>query len=424
MAGDIACKRAVSYRAAVSADAAAGAAERGSVEVVRAALASLDSAADLGAVVDRNDEAVLARALASPLRMDLPLSARTITVKDWIDVIGFVCESESPVPTGRRPERDATAVARLRAAGATIVAKTQPGADHPIHGRCHHPDDPLRTPGGSSSGEASLIGRGASTLGLGSDSGGSIRLPAAWCGVIGFKPTYGLVPGTGHVPSIGGHSDGRTVIGPLATNVADIATTVGVIAGPDAIDGACIPMQLGDPRSVQLAGLRVALLAPDPSWPVGPSTGAAVVAAARVLEQSGAVVIDTDLQVDLSESLDITQRYWSRDRSSGLEVDRQLRDWDRFTRRILRTTVDIDVALMPVVQDVAPLARPLVGEDYVFTLPWSLTGWPAISMPMGEDPSTGLPVAVQVVAPRWHDHVVIAVATALEAERANSSRPG
>ena len=252
-----------------------------------------------------------------------------MTVKDWIDVEGFACEGESPERTGRRPARDATVVARLRAAGAVIVAKTQPGADHPIHGRCHHPYDPARTPGGSSSGEAALIGRGASTLGVGSDSGGSIRLPAAWCGVVGFKPSYGLVPTTGHVPRVDGHADGRTIIGPMASNVADIVTALRVIAGPDGIDHASVPVPLGDPVSTRLRGLRVVVLPDDPRWPIATSTHDAVERAAQILERLGVVRAAVALPLDLSESLDITQRYWNRTQQSGTDVDRQLRDWDR-----------------------------------------------------------------------------------------------
>ena len=114
--------------------------------------------------------------------------------------------------------------ARSRA-GAIVIAKSQPGADHPIHGRCRHPIDLDRTPGASSSGEAALIGAGASNLRLGSDSGGSIRLPSAWCGVVGLKPSFEVVPNTGHYPRV----DGRTVIGPMARRVADVAAVLAVI---------------------------------------------------------------------------------------------------------------------------------------------------------------------------------------------------
>ncbi len=384
-----------------------------------AAFAALDQAEDLGAVVGRDDVGVIEFAATSSgsgdeLSDNGVLSGRTVTVKDWIDASGFACEGENPEPSGRRPARDATAVARLRAAGAVVIAKTQPGGDHPIHGRCHHPLDPTRTPGGTSSGEAALIGRGASTLGLGSDSGGSIRLPAAWCGVVGLKPSYGLVPTTGHFPRVGGHEDGRTVIGPMAARVLDVERALGVIAGPDGVDPSCCPVRLGDAGSVQLHGLRIAMMSTDERWAVGSSTADAVDRAMAQLVQLGAVNVGEVDRLDLSESLDISQRYWRRSTLTGAECDQQLRDWDRFSSRLLRASDEFDVVVGPVVADVAPIHRPLVGEDYMFTLPWSLTGWPALSLPFGTDPKTGLPLAVQVAAPRWHDHVVLAVATQLE----------
>ncbi len=386
-----------------------------SVGAVTSALAALDRARPLGAVVDRDDEAVLEIAAArdrSPVGG--VFSGRTVTVKDWIDTTGFVCEGEQSERTGRRPARDATAVARLRAAGAIVVAKTQPGADHAIHGRCHHPADVTRTPGGSSSGEAALIGCGASTLGLGSDSGGSIRLPAAWCGVVGFKPSFGLVPTTGHFPWVGGRVDGRTVIGPMATGVADVSTALRVMAGPDGVDPACFPVPWHDPADVRIDGLRLAVVDPDGRWPVGPSTVEAVDRAVAILVQFGAIEVGAVEGLDLSESLDITVRYWRRAELTGAQSERQLGDWDRFAGRMHRAARHADVIIGPVVADVAPVHRRLVGEDYVFTLPWSLTGWPAISLPFGVDEWTGLPLAVQIAAPRWHDHVVLATAAVLE----------
>ena len=386
-----------------------------SFNAVRSALAALDAAEDLGAVVDRDDAAVLERAVATDHSSAAGvLSGRTVTVKDWIDATGFVCEGEQQERTGRRPTRDATAVARLRAAGAVVVAKTQPGADHAIHGRCHHPSDRTRTPGGTSSGEAALVGRGASTLGLGSDSGGSIRLPAAWCGVVGLKPSFGLVPTTGHFPRVGGHVDGRTVIGPMAANVADVAAALRVVAGPDGVDPACYPVPVGDPASVHMDGLRVAIVQPDERWPVGSATSDAVDRAVGFLVGHGAIDVGALERLDLSESLGITQRYWRRGGLSGADCEQQLGDWDRFAGRMLRAATDFDVVLGPVVADVAPAYRPLTGEDYVFTLPWSLTGWPALSLPFGADPSTALPLAVQIAAPRWNDHVVLATAALLE----------
>ena len=389
----------------------------GALDAVRAAIERLDAVSGLGAVVARDDAAAVAAAGDLDASPSAGAWATTmLTVKDWIEVAGLPCEGLSAERTGRIPPRDATAVRRLRDGGAIVIAKTQPGADHPLHGRCLHPVDPLRTPGGSSSGEAALIGSGASSLGLGSDSGGSIRLPAAWCGVAGLKPSFGLVPTTGHFPRVGGRGDGRTVIGPMARRVADLARALVTIAGPDGVDPDCVPVELGDPAAVTMRGLRVALV-DDPGHRPAASTWSAVERAVGHLASLGAIVLDDPIAPHLDEALDITDRYWRRSLLSGADADRQLGDWDRFRRVLTRAAPRFDVVIGPVVADVAPLRRPISGEDYLYTLPWSLTGWPAMSLPFGTDPSTGLPLAVQIAAPRWQDHVVLAVALRLEAAR-------
>jgi Asp-tRNA(Asn)/Glu-tRNA(Gln) amidotransferase A subunit family amidase len=179
-----------------------------------------------------------------------------------------------------------------------------------------------------------------------------------------------------------------------------------------------MPIPLGDEHSVRMAGLRVVVSAGDGGWSPAPSTQVAVARALDHLRAAGAVVMDDVLPTHLDESLDITLRYWRRaahdPTTTGTDVDVQLRDWDRFASRMTRAAAHFDVVVGPVVRDVAPIARPLSGDDFVFTLPWSLTGWPAVSLPAGNDLDTGLPLAVQIAAPRWHDHVVLAVAEYLE----------
>jgi amidase len=393
------------------------------VDRVQAALARLDAARDLGAVVARDDGAALSAAARLERGQGVGAFAGTaLTVKDWIDAAGLPCEGELEVRTGRVPVVDATAVARLRAAGAVVIAKTLPGPHHPIHGRCRHPFDPDRTPGGSSSGEAALLAVGASGLGLGSDSGGSIRLPAAWCGVVGLKPSFGLVPDTGHFPTLGPRYDGRTVIGPMARRVDDVIAALQVIAGPDGLDPGCVPVGLGDPLTVSIRGLRVASVDAGDGWRPAGSTRDAVDRALDALVRGGAVLVGARGPSHLDDALDITQRYWGREFGSGESADRQLRDWDHYAVAWEREASRVDVVVGPVVADVAPLDRPLRGEDYIFTLPWSLTGWPAVSLPAGSDPATGLPLAVQVAAPRWRDHVALGVARWLEDEFASSGQ--
>ncbi len=392
------------------------------VQSVRAAILRLDAAGPLGAVVARDDAAALMAAAAldnedaRPDAPPRPLRGVALTVKDWIDVADLPCEGEATSRSGRVPALDATAVARLRRAGAVVVAKSQPGQDHPIHGRCLHPLDADRSPGGSSTGEAVLVTTGASALGLGSDSGGSIRVPAAWCGVAGLKPSYGRVPGTGHYPEIGLHQDGRTVIGPIAPGVRQLIAALRVIAGPDGKDGACAPVPLRDPEHLDPRARKVAVVHGEGPWRPAGSTGAAVERAAGILLRRGCVVLDEPFPVHLEESLEITRDHWARASLSGARLERHLQAWDHFTRRANRAAASCDVILGPTVADVAPLRRDLTAEDYVFTLPWSLLGWPAVTVPVGTDPATGLPLAVQVAARHWDDHIALAVAGWIEAD--------
>src|SRR5205085_3837020 len=155
------------------------------------------------------------------------------------------------------PRDDATVVARLRAAGAIVIAKTAAGDRNEVYGVTRNPHDPTRSPGATSSGEAALVAGGASPLGIGSDSGGSIRLPAAWCGVAGLKPTAGRVPNSGHFPRIGAVHDGRTQIGPMARHVDDLALALDVIAGFDGLDPGVVDIPLGSLADVALSRLRV-----------------------------------------------------------------------------------------------------------------------------------------------------------------------
>jgi amidase len=390
--------------------AALRAGEVGAVDVARDLLERIDRLTPvIGAVAATDPERTLAAAAASGRRLGAG-TARAIegvpfTVKDWIDVAGWPvlgATGRPPADPERRPVEDATAVVRLLAAGGVPLAITSALADSAAHGPTRNPRDPSRAPGGSSSGAAALVAADASPLALGSDSGGSIRLPAAWCGVAGLKPSFGRVPLTGHFPRAGSLEDGRTVIGPLARTVDDLTAALALIAGPDGLDAGAAPVPLGDAAAVDLSTLRVGVMG-----------GGVTEAAVRALAAAGAEVVDEPLDDVRDEAEEITRRYWRRAELTGEENVRLLWDWDRFRRRMLVATAGIDVVLTPATDGPAPPWRESDVEDYRWLLPWSLTGAPAVVVPVGA--VDGLPVAVQVVGRPWHDHVALAAARRVEA---------
>ena len=218
-----------------------------------------------------------------------------------------------------------------------------------------NPHDHARSPGGSSSGEAALVAAGASPLGIGSDSGGSIRGPAAWCGVAGFKPSAGRVSNIGHFPRIGALHDGRTQIGPLARNIDDLALALEVIAGFDGIDPGVVPVPLGSVADVAVASLRVAWFTHDDPGHPSDAVAEHVELAVRALADAGATVVADPVPAHLAEALDITQRYWGRRQLSGPEADDLLWDWDRFRRRQLEFAQTVDIVVSPATPDVASL---------------------------------------------------------------------
>jgi amidase len=337
-----------------------------------------------------------------------PLEGIPFTVKDWIDVAGWPVLGATGGQAGnpdRRPEHDAPAVARLRAAGAIVIAISSAMADNAAHGPTRNPHDPTRAPGGSSSGAAALVAAGTGPFALGSDSGGSIRLPAAWCGVAGLKPTFGRVPLSGHYPRCGALEDGRTVIGPLASTVEDLATVLKVIAGPDGMDAGAPPMPLGDPDTVGVPELRVGVMA-------GTSSDEPTTRAVEALARAGATIADERLPDVCGEALELTRRHWGRAKLTGAQHARLLWDWDRFRRRQLIAMAGIDVLVTPATKEPAPPWRESAEADYHWTLPWSLTGAPVAVVPVGT--RHGLPVAVQIVARPWHDHVTLAAARRVE----------
>src|SRR6201747_1281132 len=199
-----------------------------------------------------------------------PLHGVPMTIKDTLETAGVICTGGTKGRANYVPKADATAVARLRAAGAIFLGKTNvpelAGAietDNLVYGRTNNPYDLSRTPGGSSGGESAIVAAGGSPLGLGTDAGGSIRVPAHFCGLAAIKPTSGRVPRTGQFPLPLGARNAVFHVSLLARKVEDLALALPIISGPDYRDHSIVGMPLGNPGNVKLQDLKVAFFDDD-----------------------------------------------------------------------------------------------------------------------------------------------------------------
>src|ERR1700683_1108985 len=223
-----------------------------------------------------------------------PLHGVPISIKSSLDVAGLPCECGSILRKGNVPTEDAPLVKRLRAAGAIILGNTNVPeflmayeTDNLLYGRTNTPWELSRTPGGSSGGEAAAIASGCSAGGVGSDGGGSIRIPAHYSGICGLKPTPGPIPSTGHFPGSAGPLAQLGVVGPMARNVGDVQKLLEIMAGPDPGDPCSAPVMLRKWSDREIRKLRVGFFESDDSAPATPETAAAVRRAAEALKQQG-----------------------------------------------------------------------------------------------------------------------------------------
>ncbi len=385
-----------------------------------------------------------------------PLHGVPFTVKDTIDTAGVRTTRGSLLFAEHVPDVDAPAVARLRAAGGILLGKTNTPelalwweTVNRVFGRTPNPHDATRTSGGSTGGEAAGLALGLTPLGLGSDVAGSIRAPAGHCGIVGLKPTHGLVPTTGHLP------DALLPfqhLGPMARTVRDAALALAVLAGPDGIDHHALPVPvdlstaLAPPRR-----LRIALLL-DAFGPLDHEVVATVRAAAAALAERGHAVHEVDgrwlgeldcneltlrlfgaelvpylaplvagREADLSPQLRARLAPPPTTLAEHVEASRAV---EELRRRVLALHRDHDVILCPVVPLPAPAhdfasveigGRELAPRTVVrCTVPWNLTGSPALAVPFGRS-SRGLPIGVQLVGPRGADALVLALGQEVEA---------
>lgn len=252
-------------------------------------------------VLDREAAGDAARE-ADDLRVqgiERPLLGLPVTIKDAIDVDGLPTTCGLTRRRDELPDADAPVVARLREAGAVIMGKTNlpPYAsdwqtDNELFGRSNNPWNLDRTPGGSTGGGAAAVAAGLSPLEIGSDIGGSIRVPASFCGIYGHRPSDSLLPSSGHFPGSGLPASPAilNVLGPLARHPADLDLALAVLAGPDAGEDIAWRLDLPQPRHTDLRHFRVAVMPPVHWLPVSDDVAAALEALAGVLSGAGAHV--------------------------------------------------------------------------------------------------------------------------------------
>ena len=372
-----------------------------------------------------------------------PLHGVAVGVKDLIDAVGLPTRCGSAILAGAPPAAaDAPVVARLRAAGAVVVAKLHthefaygPVGDTAATGPARNPHDPTRITGGSSSGSAAAVAAGHLALAVGTDTGASVRTPAALCGVTGFKPRRGLLPGEGVFPL----AESFDTVGLLAADVASVAYAWDVLRGRTA--GGWRPSGGG------LHGLRVGLPA-DPYWtPADPALADAVAAAARDLERAGAEIVDVSTPdvAELAATYPVitgaeayaTHREWfaaRRDEYQPATAQRLAEqaeapahryvDAQRARRRLGARMVEhvgatADVLLTATTRlRATPIGTsevdglPVRSAMLALTSPFNVTDRPAVSVPV---PVPGLPAGVQLAGITVGEDAVLAAAAAVGA---------
>ena len=420
----------------------------------------------LNAFVSLRGELALEEARAAEAALERkqplgPLHGVPVSIKSSIDVAGLPCETGSRLRAGHVPSSDAPLVARLRAAGAIVLGNTNVPellmayhTENAIYGRTISPWDPARTPGGSSGGEAAAIAAGCVAAGVGSDGGGSIRVPAHFSGICGLKPTPGRIPSTGHYPPNGGPFTFLGVVGPMARSVADLALLLEVMAGPDSGDPSAAPVPFHRLDDQGARRLTVGWFEDDGRTAVTPETRGAVRAAAEALaaagfslrpfrpdglEQArqlweiffcrGAAMLLAPVLQGAEWELPILKEYKKAAGSpERLTAGALLDAWmarDALVVGTLKQMEGVPILLCPVCA--VPAFRHDEREWVVegkkvsyldamsYTQWFNLLGFPAAVVPVGRSPE-GLPIGVQVVGRPFAEAEVLAVAAWIERE--------
>ena len=385
------------------------------------------------------------------LHKDLPLFGIPIALKDLYETAGIRTTAGSKFFADTIPTEDAFVVQKLKAAGAAILGKTNMHeialgvtGVNPHYGTCRNPWDATRITGGSSSGNAAALAAGMCLGALGTDTGGSIRIPASLCGVVGLKPTCGRVSLRGVIPL----SWNLDHAGPMARTVQDVALLLQVIAGYDPLDSASVDVPVDDylkDLENGVNGWRIALACGEYLTETDAEVGEAVQAAARLFESLGAHVEEVDLswarEAALANGLlvqadaaayhrerlkahpedfgaDVRQRLQNGAACTSTEYALARRTQSEMRRKFEHLFSNYDILLTPT----TPIPAPLIeGTDAIeqarrltrFTAPFNLTGLPALSLPCGFT-SAGLPVGLQIVSGLWKEAKVLQAGHAYE----------
>lgn len=369
-----------------------------------------------------------------------PLAGVPFTVKDSFDTAGIVSTAGTTGRRNHRPERDATVVKRLRQAGAVLLGKTNTPeltlsfeTDNLVYGRTNNPYDLDRTPGGSSGGAAAIVACGGAAFDIGSDTSGSLRVPAHFCGVAALKPTVGSVPRTGHIIA----NDERTQIGPIARRVEDLGLILPIMEGPDGIDP--LASRGRESRSGAEVG-RVAIFASDGRAEPDVATQRVVQEIAGFLGSCGiATEWSRPRAMDDLPQLRRSDRRWIEQLleaagttevhdelawiheppvpGRGLPNEALIERTVRFRAEMEEFMQGFDALICPIRPYPAPYHGDSLRTEYKagrwYTPAFNLTGWPVVTVRAGTAPG-GLPIGVQVAARRWREDVAIEVAERIE----------
>ncbi len=435
-----------------------------SEEVVQAFLDRIEAVnPQLNAVVQLAAEEALARAREADSALARgetwgALHGVPMTIKDSLDTAGVISTGGTKGRASFVPDKDATVVERLRGEGAILLGKTNTPeltlsfeTDNLIYGRTNNPYDLSRTPGGSSGGAAAIVAAGGSPFDIGSDYGGSIRLPSHFCGIAGIKPSAGRVPRTGHIYPFGGVQDSFQQIGPLACHVDDLSLILPLIAGPDGVDPGVVPLPWHDPEEVELTALRVSFHTDNGIATPTSEIVEVVEAAARALSGEG-VRVEEARPPGVEETFDVGLPLYFWD--GGAAVRRLLRDAGTtehtlqdftdaeavpaaqldelitrlyaFRSKMLSFLEDFDVIVCPV--NALPAVphggtgAPETLTAFSYTVTYNLTGWPGAVVRGGTSPE-GLPIGVQIVTRPAREDVALAVAKFIETALGGFQRP-